>query len=125
MLCPSTTPRGTSVPAPCRESGREPTWKFDRSSGPIWSTFGIDVYVRSDITTYPEHTPVSALSLDHLVRLEEQRRRHREAKGLGGLEVDDQLELRGLLYRQVGGLGAFQDLIHVVGSAPKQLGNAH
>jgi hypothetical protein len=43
---------------------------------------------------------------DHLIRLEEERRRNREAKGLGSLEVDDQLELGELLHRQVLWLGA-------------------
>ena len=33
-------------------------------------------------------------SLDHLVGLAEQRKRDGEAKGLGGLEADDQLEFR-------------------------------
>ena len=57
-------------------------------------------------------------SPDHLVRLEQQRRRDGETEGMGGLEVDDQLELRGLLHRQVAWLGAFQDAIHIVGRAP-------
>src|SRR4030095_3656392 len=35
--------------------------------------------------------------LDDLIRPRQQRRRDREAKGLGGLEVDDQHELCGLL----------------------------
>ena len=30
--------------------------------------------------------------LDHLIRPLQERRRHREAEGLGGLEVDDQVE---------------------------------
>ena len=34
---------------------------------------------------------------------------------LGGLEIDDQLELGGLLDGEVGGLGAFEDLVHVGG----------
>ena len=37
--------------------------------------------------------------LDHPVRAHEDRLWNREADRLGGLEVDDQLELRGLLYR--------------------------
>ena len=41
-------------------------------------------------------------SADHLIRLEEERRGHRQAKFLRGFEVDDQLELHGLLYREVG-----------------------
>src|SRR5437879_6111943 len=36
--------------------------------------------------------------LDHLVRLEKEHRGDGEAERLGGLEVDDQLELRGLLH---------------------------
>ena len=38
-------------------------------------------------------------------------RRDREAKSLGGLEVDHQLELGRLLDGQVSGLGAFQDFV--------------
>ena len=44
-----------------------------------------------------------------VVRSQEQRRRDREAERLGGLEVDDQLELGGLLDGQVGGLGALEN----------------
>ena len=44
-------------------------------------------------------------SSDHVVRLEEEGRRDGEAQGLRGLEVDDELELHGLLYGQVGGFG--------------------
>jgi len=49
---------------------------------------------------------------DHVIRLEKQRRGNRDAKGLGRLEVDDQLVLHGLLHGQVRGLGALQDLVH-------------
>ncbi len=38
-------------------------------------------------------------------------RRDGEAKGLGGLDVDDQLEVHGLLHGQLGWLGAFQDSV--------------
>ena len=40
-----------------------------------------------------------------------------ETESLRGLEVDHQLELRGLLDGQVSGFGAFDDPIHVVGCA--------
>jgi hypothetical protein len=43
---------------------------------------------------------------DDLVGLEEECRGDREAERLGGLEIDDQLEFRGLLDGQVPGLGA-------------------
>src|SRR5262249_36201246 len=63
--------------------------------------------------------------LDHLIRQEEQRWRDRDPERLGRLEVDDQLEFYGLLHRQVGGLGAFQDLVYVRGSTPEQIPNAY
>jgi hypothetical protein len=40
-------------------------------------------------------------SADDLVGLEEERRRHREAQGLGSCEVQDQISLRGLVHRQI------------------------
>ena len=49
---------------------------------------------------------------DHLIGAQQDRRRDRQAEGLGGLEVDDQLELRGLLDRKLAGLGAPEDLVH-------------
>jgi hypothetical protein len=52
-------------------------------------------------------------SFDDLIRLQEQRRRDHQAKGLGGLEIDDELEGRGLLDGKVAGLGPFQDLVHL------------
>ena len=61
------------------------------------------------------------LLLDHLVRLEEEHRGDREAKRLCGLEVDDELELHGLLDGQVRGLGALQNLVHIGSGAPVEL----
>src|SRR5204863_6253277 len=51
--------------------------------------------------------------LDNLLGAHQHRLRYREAERLGGLQVDDQLEGRRLLDRQVGGLSAFEDLSRV------------
>src|ERR1700736_5900637 len=48
--------------------------------------------------------------LDHLVGAGEDQLWHSEAKRLGGLEIDDQLECCWLLYRELGGVGALEDL---------------
>src|SRR5438270_7576002 len=55
----------------------------------------------------------SSSSLDNLVGAYQHRLRHGEAERLGGLEVDDQLEGRRVLDRQIGGLGALEDLSRV------------
>ena len=59
--------------------------------------------------------------LDDLIRPRQHRRRDREAERFGGLQVDHELELRGLLDGQVGGLGALEDLVDVDGGAPEQV----
>ena len=61
-------------------------------------------------------------SLDHLVRSHQHVRRNRQADLLGGFQIDDELKLRRLLDRKVGGLGALEDLIHVSGGASVQVG---
>src|SRR5215510_9885731 len=62
--------------------------------------------------------------LDQLVRARVQRRRDRQPKCLGDLDVNDQLELSRLLDGQVGGLGPLQDLVHVRGAAPVEIEKA-
>src|SRR5882724_11895174 len=57
-------------------------------------------------------------SLNDFIRPPQERRRDRQAKGLRGLEVDNQLELGGLLNGQVARFGAFEDLVRVAGYAP-------
>src|SRR5262245_6831661 len=48
-------------------------------------------------------------SLNNLIRPQQQRRRDGEAERFGGLEVDGEVELRGTLDGEVGGLGTAQD----------------
>src|SRR5215467_6730308 len=45
-----------------------------------------------------------------------------QAKGLGGLEVDYQLEAHGLFYGQVGGLGALQNSVYIVSATLEGVG---
>src|SRR5882724_10489081 len=55
--------------------------------------------------------------LQDLVRPQPEGGRDREAERLRGLEIDHQLELGGLLDRQVGGPRALEDLVHEGGGA--------
>ena len=64
-------------------------------TGPI----GLTARYREDWR--PRRCDPSELSLDHLVRPEENGLRDRVAQGLGSLQIDDQLELRGLFDREV------------------------
>jgi hypothetical protein len=58
---------------------------------------------------------------DHLVGADKQRGRHSEAKRFGSLQVDHQIEFGRLLYRQIGGLGAFENPVNVVARAMEQI----
>src|SRR5262249_28620211 len=60
---------------------------------------------------------------DHLIRPRQHIRRNCQADLLRGLEIDDQLELLRLLDREISGLCAFQNLVHIRSSAPEQIVN--
>src|SRR5262245_7068471 len=60
--------------------------------------------------------------LKDLIRPRQQRRWDRQAERLGGLEVDDQLELRGLLDGEVAGLRTLEDAVDVGGRAAELVG---
>src|SRR5262245_57153144 len=68
-------------------------------------------------TSWPTSGSLSA-SLYYFIRPREHRRRDREAEGLGGREVDDELELGGPLDGQVGRFGALEDLVRKGGVPP-------
>ena len=56
--------------------------------------------------------------------MSEQRGRHGEAERIRGLTIDDEFELGRLLDREIGRFGALEDLVHVGGGAPKEVGKA-
>src|SRR5262245_66684602 len=58
---------------------------------------------------------------NHLVGTDEQCGREGDAQRPGGLEVEDEIELRRLLYRKLARLRALQDLVHIVRRALKQV----
>jgi hypothetical protein len=55
---------------------------------------------------------------NHLTRLEQDAWRDGQAERVGGLEIDDELKLHGLLDRQVRGFRPSEDLVHIDGAAP-------
>src|SRR5262249_56018968 len=57
-------------------------------------------------------------SLDHLIRPRQQRRRDRQAERLGGLEVDDQLELGRLLDWEIGRVRTLANPWRIVSPPP-------
>ena len=65
------------------------------------------------------------MSLDHSIRSRQNIRWNGQTDLLGGFQIDHELELGWLLYRQVARPGTFEKLIHVRGGSPKQVGNAH
>src|SRR5262245_40523279 len=63
-------------------------------------------------------------SLNHTVCSPQQRRRNRQSDRLRRLQIDDQIELGGLLDGQVARIGALQDLVHIRGRPSPPVGGA-
>src|SRR5215831_15099963 len=63
--------------------------------------------------------------LDHFVRSHQHIRRYRQADLLSCFEIDNELELRRLLYRKLGGLGALENLIDIRSGAAVQVVDVH
>src|SRR6266576_39255 len=61
-------------------------------------------------------------SLDHLIRPHQHIRRNRQANLLGSLKIDHELKLLWLFHREVRGLGAFQNLVHIRGGTAVLIG---
>src|SRR5262249_18785586 len=62
-----------------------------------------------------------AHSFDHLGSAEQKRFRDGEAERLGGVQIDDEVELSRLLDRKISRLRSAQNLIDVVGSEPEKV----
>ena len=60
-------------------------------------------------------------SSDHLIRSGQHIWWNRETDLFRCLEIDYKLKLRRLLDRQIGGLGPFEDLVHIRSGAPVQV----
>jgi hypothetical protein len=61
----------------------------------------------------PPYRALLRLLLDHLIRLDEERREDGEAERLGRLEIDDQQEFGWRLHRQARGRRTPQDAIDI------------
>src|SRR5581483_6080519 len=61
-------------------------------------------------------------SPDYLIGPGQDIRGNDKADLLGGFQINHQLELRRLLDRKIGGLGAFEDLVYVGGRAMPEVG---
>src|SRR5262245_48734905 len=62
--------------------------------------------------------------VDHLIRPPQHRLRDRQAQRLRRLEIDDELEPRGLLHRKVARPGAFEKLVDVARSVSELVEDA-
>src|SRR5262249_48876255 len=132
MFFPSTYPRSRK---PCRNaSTRDEIVELETETkvrNPIRGTFCasakgvVDSRVAANRQTIIFVFIVSALRLsNHSIRPCQHVRRDREADLLGCLQIDHQLELNRLLNGEIGGFGAFQNLVRVGGGTSEHFGNA-
>jgi hypothetical protein len=103
-----------AMPAKYRTALSEPDVRFEAHYG-----------LNSDIAPCPKsaNTGSRAASFDYFVGRGHQRNRNGEAEGPGGLQIDDQLESRGLFDGQIGGICAFQYLVDVTNGLVEIIGD--
>src|SRR5215204_5488965 len=97
--------------APC--SARPGAWRASRRRGALLPSLEIST-VRRGSGEEPGEVPAREL-LNHLVGTSEESRWDREAEGCGRLEIDDKLECRRLLNRQVARFCTAQNQVHIAG----------
>src|SRR5262245_15677653 len=115
-FCPSTQPRSRmpfqKASRLCRPPSRVAIPRIP-TRGPFASGCA---FAASGATSEPrvsQHRNVRGSLLDHLIPPQQHRLRDRQAQRLGGLEIDEQLELGGLLDRQIGRLCTLEDLVNI------------
>jgi hypothetical protein len=82
----------------------------------------LDADFCNKICQFQTHAPQQIATLfDHLIGAGEQCWRQIEAKGLCGPRIDDQIKLGWLLDWKIGRLRPAQNLVDIVGGAPKQV----
>ena len=77
--------------------------------------------VEAEISSFQASPSGFLRSLNHPVRPRQYIRRDCQADLLGGLEIDDELEFRWLLHREIGGLCAFKDFVNISSRATIQV----
>src|SRR5258708_21647446 len=99
-------------------------WRCSESLELVLLIRAFDHRFNSSVPVTKSQLQTSCRSFDHLVGAQQCRSRHFEAKRLGGLEVEDELEFRCPLDRKIGGLGAPENLLHQEGPVAQEGTNA-